>query len=68
MGAYPAPADAGVGTGLSAAIFFAFASRRKKGFPLQSLARKTDIPPGGIPLSASRYLQNHTIEYRYKSI
>jgi hypothetical protein len=40
MGAYPPPADAGGGTGLSAPIFFALASHRKKGFPLQSLARK----------------------------
>jgi hypothetical protein len=37
------PLTRGGGTGLSAAIFFALASHRKKGFPLQSLARKTDI-------------------------
>jgi hypothetical protein len=39
MGACLTPADAGVRTGLSAAIFFALASQRKKGFPLQSLAQ-----------------------------
>jgi hypothetical protein len=31
------------GTGLFAPIFFALASHRKIGFPLQSIARQTDI-------------------------
>jgi hypothetical protein len=49
MGACLSPAYARDRTGLSAAIFFTAASRRKKGFPLQSLARKTGVPPGGGP-------------------
>jgi hypothetical protein len=41
MGAYPPPADAGGGTGLSAPIFGSTLPGGTKGFPLQSLARKT---------------------------
>jgi hypothetical protein len=40
MGASRPPLTRWGGTGLSAPIFFALASQRKKGFPLQSLARK----------------------------
>jgi hypothetical protein len=39
MGACPTTADAVVGTGLSAPIFFALASQRKKGFPLQRIRK-----------------------------